>query len=327
VRRVDRRRDPSSVGFGDSFSRKGRRKRGGVLLHPFCAIFRRMEVEIAEERILVLSDRIGAEVAQSKAWARRVEAFGALARMSGLLARPKDEDFEITYREKRLQPFWRIASRATSKYERTRSYTIQLAAEVTRVVIEGQARPIAGRRTTVAGLESCEEESRRLTLVDGLSGAENPALAAYLEFPAEAADAAMLARLAGENTVVVPPTVKASGLVREAVAKAIGKIEADRILEERVELEAVDLCYRPVYAFRFRRSGKEAVVEVDGLTGEATAAGSTFEQHLGKILEPKFLLDIGAEAANLFIPGATVAKLAIVKGLELHEKRRAAKAP
>jgi len=246
--------------------------------------------------------------------------------MSGLLARPKDEEFEVVYREKRLQPFWRIASRAVSKYERSRTYSINLAPEVKRVVIDGQDRTIDGHKTTVTGRESCEEESRRQVLIDGLSGAEVLGLAVYLDFAADEADAAQLATLAAQNTVVVPPQVKASGLVRDAVAKAIGKIDADQILEETVELEAVDLYYRPVYAFRYRRAGKEAVVEVDGLTGEASVAGTTFEQHLGKIMEPKFLLDIGAEAANLFIPGATVAKIAIVKGLELHGKHRAAKA-
>ena len=285
----------------------------------------RMDVAIAEERILVFADRVGAEVAEAKAWGKRVEAFGTLARMSGLLARPKDDEFEVIYREKRLQPFWRIASRAVSRYERDRAYTINLAPEVKRVVIDGQERPVDGHKTTVAGRESCEEESHRQVLVDGLSGAEVLGLAVYLDFAAEEADAAQLARLAEQNTVVVPPQVKASGLVRDAVAKAIGKIDADQILEETVELQAVDLYYRPVYAFRYRRAGKEAVVEVDALTGEASIAGTTFEQHLGKIMEPKFLLDIGAEAANLFIPGATVAKLAIVKGLELHGKRKAAK--
>ncbi|HLY79382.1 MAG TPA: hypothetical protein VKQ70_08415, partial [Caulobacteraceae bacterium] len=269
-----------------------------------------MEVAIAEERILVFADRVGAEVAEAKAWGRRVEAFGTLARMSGLLARPKDEEFEIIYREKRLQPFWRIASRAIAKYERDRSYAISLAPEVTRVVIDGRERDIEGHKTSVAGRESCEEEARRQALVDALTGAEVLGLAAYLDFASTEADGALLASLAAENTVVVPPKVKASGLVRDAVAKAIGKIDADQILEERVELEAVDLYYRPVYAFRYRRAGKEAVVEVDGLSGDATVAGTTFEQHLGKIMEPKFLLDVGAEAANLFIPGATVAKLA-----------------
>jgi hypothetical protein len=284
-----------------------------------------MEVAIAEERILVFADRVGAEVAEAKAWGRRVEAFGTLARMSGLLARPRDEEFEIVYREKRLQPFWRIASRATAKYERERAYTINLAPEVTRVVIDGQERALDARKTTVTGRESCEEETRRQVLVDALTGAEVLGLSAYLDFATTPGDAALLASLVAQNTVVVPPKVKASGLVRDAVAKAIGKIDADQILEERVELEAVDLYYRPVYAFRYRRAGKEAVVEVDGLSGDASVAGTTFEQHLGKIMEPRFLLDIGAEAANLFIPGATVAKLAIVKGLELHGKHKAAK--
>src|SRR5580658_6431143 len=279
-----------------------------------------MEVAIADERILVFPDQIGPHEAEGRAWAKRIEAFGTFARMSGLLARPKDDEFEVVYREKRLQPFWRIASTAIAVYERARSYPILLAPEVTHVSIDGQERPIGDHRIVIVGQESCEEESRREMLVDALTGAESAALTAYLAFTVDEADAAALASLAEQQVVIVPPTVKASGLVRDAVVKAIGKIDADRILQERVDLEVVDLYYRPVYAFRYRRQGKEAVVEVDGLTGDVSTAGSTFEQHLGKILEPKFLLDIGAEAANIFIPGATVAKLAIVKGLELHRK-------
>jgi hypothetical protein len=279
-----------------------------------------MEVAIAAERIVVLADQIGPHEAEGRAWAKRLEAFGTLARMTGFLARPKDEEFEVAYREKRLQPFWRIASSAHSVYERARSYPILLAPEVRKVSIDGQERPIGDRRIVVLGYEFCEEDTHREVFVDGLTGAEDDALAALLEFDPVEADAAHLASLAEEQVVVVPPTVKASGLVRDAVAKAIGKIDADKILEERVELQAVDLCYRPVYAFRYRRLGKEAVVEVDGLTGEVSTTGSTFEEHLGKILEPRFLLDIGAEAANIFIPGATVAKLAIVKSLELRRK-------
>jgi hypothetical protein len=103
-----------------------------------------MEVAIAEERILVFTDRVGAEVAEAKAWGKRVEAFGTLARMSGLLARPKDDEFEIVYREKRLQPFWRIASHTICKYERSKTYSINLAPEVTRVVIDGQQRAVEG---------------------------------------------------------------------------------------------------------------------------------------------------------------------------------------
>jgi hypothetical protein len=286
-----------------------------------------MEVEIAEERILVFPDRVSADVAEAMAWARRLEAFGAFARVAGFLARPKDDEFEVVYREKRLQPFWRIAACAFSRYERSRAYPIELAPEVKRVTIEGRERDIDGHRIALEGRETCEEETRRQMLIDGLTGVEADALAAYLDFAADDADAARLAALAQQKVVVVPPRMRASGLVRDAVARLIGKIEADTVLEEKVELQAVDLYYRPVYAFRYRRAGKEAVVEVDGLTGAVATTGSTFEQHLGKILEPRFLLDIGAEAANIFIPGATVAKLALVKGMELRDRRNAGKRP
>ncbi len=286
-----------------------------------------MDVQIAEERILVLTDRFGAHEAEGRAWPKRLEAFGTMAKVAGFLARPKDDEFEVVYREKRLQPFWRISSVAVSAYERHRDYPITLAPEVWRVEIDGDERPIAGHKITMKGYESCREETRRQVLIDGLTGAEDPKLAAYLDFAAAEADAAHLAQMTADQMVVVPPQVRASGLVRDAVAKAIGKIEADKILEETVRLETVDLYYRPVYAFRYRRGAKEAVVEFDALTGELSTAGSTFEQHLGKVLEPKFLLDISAEAANIFIPGATVAKLAIVKGLELNEKRKGAKTP
>ena len=45
-----------------------------------------MHVEIAEERILLLPDAIGAEQARTLAWAKRSEAFGAFARIGGRCA-------------------------------------------------------------------------------------------------------------------------------------------------------------------------------------------------------------------------------------------------
>ena len=284
-----------------------------------------MNVEIAEERILVFSDRFTMELAEGRAWSRRVEAFGTMAKMAGLLSKPRDEEFECVYRERRLQPFWRIVSIAVFAYERRRDYQVSVPPEVRSVTIDGLERPVEGHRFSLSGLESCREEIRRELYIDGLTGQQDPRLAAYIDHAAAEADAESLATTAQERTVVVPPQARASVLVRDAVASAIVKFDADKVLEESVRLEAVDLYYRPVYAFRYRRQGKEAVVEFDALSGEVKTAGSTFEQHLGKIMEPKFLLDVGAEAANLFIPGATVAKIVFVKGLEMHERRAAEK--
>jgi hypothetical protein len=122
--------------------------------------------------------------------------------------------------------------------------------------------------------------------------------------------------------VVVPPEARASMVVRDVISTAIGKIDADKVLEETVRVEAVDLYYRPVHAFRYRRAGKEAVVEFDAVTGEVKVGGATFEHFMGKVLEPQFLLDVGAEALNAFLPGANIAKMMFVKGMELRGERR-----
>jgi hypothetical protein len=194
------------------------------------------------------------------------------------------------------------------------------------VAVAGETKAVEGRKFLLTGLELCREETDHETLFDGLTRAENPALATYLTYHATPANAEVLAKATQAGTVVVPPEVKASALVREVVSSAIGRIEADRILEERVIVDAVDLCYRPVYAFRYRHAGKEAVIEFDGLTGDARPGGVTFEQYLGKALEPKFLLDAGVEAVNLFVPGTQLARIVVqhgVKQLIEHRNREA----
>ena len=109
-------------------------------------------------------------------------------------------------------------------------------------------------------------------------------------------------------------------LAREVISRSIRKIEADRIIEEKVHLEAIDLFYRPVYAVRYRWQQKEAVVEVNAVTGETQTGGTTFENYVGKLVDRDFLLDAGVEAANMFIPGVNLAKIIVAKGLKLNAK-------
>ena len=97
--------------------------------------------------------------------------------------------------------------------------------------------------------------------------------------------------------------------MRDSLAKMIKGIQADAILEESVKVECVDLYYRPVYAFKYRwkTKGKEAIVEVDGLTGEIKTGERVFSEYLGKILDTNFLFDLGADAAGILIPGGSIA--------------------
>ncbi|WP_457099080.1 hypothetical protein [Microbacterium sp. P5_E9] len=273
-----------------------------------------MEVEVAEERILLLTDRFSLDHAEGRAWSRRADAFGTGAKLGGLLNRATSEDYECVYRERRLQPFWRLHVTTVAEYERTRTYAVPVASSVRSVQIAEQTLLVSQGRFVLSGLESCRDENARAFAYDGLTRAENPTLSGYDSFASTLANAETLAAEATSGTVVVPPEAKASMLVREVMAAAIGKIGADRVLEERVTVDVVDLVYRPVYAFRYRHAGKEAVIEFDGLTGDTHPGGATFEQYLGKILEPKFLLDVGVEAVNIFVPGTQLVRIVVEHG-------------
>ena len=279
-----------------------------------------MNVELAEERILLLPDVLGAEPAEARAWSRRTDAFGAFARLGGLLQKPKDEDFQIVYRELRLQPFWRISAATTYVYERQREHRLKVGSEVKSVSVGGQSFASVDKEATITVTECCKESSQKDWLYDAITRKGDLGLRSYLAISNEPVTAEDLNARARAGAVVVPPQAKASMLAREVISRSIRKIEADRIIEEKVHLEAIDLFYRPVYAVRYRWQQKEAVVEVNAVTGETQTGGTTFENYVGKLVDRDFLLDAGVEAANMFIPGVNLAKIIVSKGLKLNAK-------
>lgn len=276
-----------------------------------------MDVHLAEERMLVLQDQFNMDHAEGRASTRKIDAFGTLAKVAGFLSRPKDDEFELVYREHRLQPFWRVSCGFVSAYERKRDHTLKLPPEVRQVAIAGETHQVADQAVTLHVLETCREEMKRDIYFDALTGQPVADLSSRLRFPTIPATEESLAALTEKGTVVVPPQATSSVVVREVLGSLVNKIKADKVLEETVTFDAIDLYYRPVYAFRYRRQGKEAVVEFDGLTGELKTGGATFETYVGKILDTRFLLDASAEVANLFVPGATLVKVLLAKGMEL----------
>lgn len=279
-----------------------------------------MNVELAEERILLLPDKFGAAQAEGRAWSKRTDAFGAFAKLGGFINKPKDEDYEVVYRELRLQPFWRISASTTYVYERQRQHKLKIGPEVQSITIAGENVPAVNREATVAVTENCSESSQRDWLFDAITKKAEPTLKSYIGNDAKQVTPEDLNEQAKAGAIIVPPQAKASMLTRDVISQAIRKIEADRILEEKMLIDAIDLYYRPVYAVRYKWQTKEAVVEVDAVTGETRTGGTTFEAYVGKLVDRDFLLDAGAEALNAFIPGVNLAKIIVVKGLKLNAK-------
>lgn len=270
-----------------------------------------MDITLGSERIFVLQQRQTIDELRQQAMDKRTHAFGG--GLGSILQRPKAEDIVLLTSQRRLEPFWHVAGRATYVYERKRDYPIAASApEVREVTIHGQSYPAvvassgSTGRFTVPVLEHCREELAHTLDSDARSGARVGDAAAVLSGPRD--EIADPATLSSDDTIVVAPEQRASFVVRQLLAEMMKPVQADRIIEESLNLETIDLCYRPVWAFEFhwRPKDKKGVVEIDAVTGAVRQGGSLLPQ-LGRVITREALFDIGADTIGLLVPGGSIA--------------------
>jgi hypothetical protein len=266
-----------------------------------------MEIQLGSERILVLEDGHPLDDVRQKAMDRRGQAFGG--GLGQLLQRPKAEDIVLVTAQRRYEPFWHVAGRAVYAYERRRDYLVPASGpEVREVTIDGVGHPVAdgNRAFTLATLENCREEIAHALYADGLTGSPVPDGAQVVAGARrEIEDPASLAI---DDAVVVPPEQRASFIVRQLLSQMLKPVQADRMLEETLALEATDLYFRPIWAFEFhwKSKDKRGVVEIDAVTGAIRSSGSLLPQ-LTKIVSRDALFDIGADTVGLLVPGGSIA--------------------
>jgi hypothetical protein len=269
-----------------------------------------MEIQLADERLFSLDERLTPEYAEQLANERRTNAFGS--GLGSLLQRPKADDITLIARERRLEPFWHVAARATYVYERRREYLVPGSApEVYAVTVQGETYELdrtlgTSRAFRMATLEHCREDLRTEVFTDGATGGPVADGAALVSGPKlEVGDPADLAK---DGTIVVPPEQRASFVVRKALNDVMKPVQADKILEESIALETTDLIYRPVRAFEFTWQGRDktGVIEIDMVTGQFRQ-GKALMGHIRGILTRDVLFDIGADTVGIFVPGGSIA--------------------
>lgn len=282
-----------------------------------------MEINVADQRILLFSDQITPEKAYKTAWDKKISVFDTVSKVASFLSRPKDEDFELIYSEHRFQPFWHVSAKSKYVYDRTASYQIPLSGpEVRSLTYDKKDFEVANGHIHLSVMEHCLSEQQEEVIVDGVTGKPAPELARYLSLsPREVKT--KLEELVPAKSILVPPQARVSAIMRETLSKMIMGIQADKILEESVEVTRMDLYYYPVYAFQFRwlSKNKESIVEIDGLTGSVRSGSRTFNEYLGRALDQNFLFDLGADAAGMFIPGGSIAVKVAKRYLD-HQKKK-----
>jgi hypothetical protein len=269
-----------------------------------------MEISLADERAYQITPQVPFEVARVRVDDKRTSLVAGT--VGALLSRPKAEDIQLLSTENRLEPFWQITIATRTRYDRNRSYTLSVGgAEVQQVTIlehqvtvDRQAK--GGPSLSLAGVEHCQEESRVTRFFDGISG-EKADCSKYLTFPA--LEIAGLETFSPEGVLVVPPQARATAVVRQVMTEAVKPVQAQIIHEERVDVENIDLYFRPVYAFEYNwaAKNKRVVVEYDALTGDFHAGGKKLGDQIRGMLTRDLLFDVTADAVGMIVPGGSIA--------------------
>ncbi len=278
-----------------------------------------MEITLAPERLFLLEERLTLDEITQRAMDKRTSALGSL------LSKPKPEEVTLVNKQRRLEPFWHVAGHAVYVYERNREYSVPAAApDVEGLTITGtkyeSVATGATRTFRVPAMEHCRTEIRSESFVDGLTGAAVADGAQVMTGPrSEIADPATLAE---GDTIALPPENRASYVVRALMGELIKPVQADKVLEEEVVLEATDLFYRPVWAFEFtwNGKGKNAIVEIDAVTGQ-TRAGKALASQIRGALNRDLLFDVGADTVGLFVPGGSIAVKLAKAAIDKNQKK------
>jgi hypothetical protein len=265
-----------------------------------------MEINLGSEQIVELQAAFTPEQIQEKALAKRVDAFGQMAKF---IQRPKLEDIEIVTTQKRLEPFWYASASARFVYDRRATHHVPVLPEVKSVKVKGDEHPVNGDKNhafVLEAIEHCIEEMQQELLLDAVSGKEAK-FEKYLTFPKSVAPD--IAALEQNGTLVVPPQVRGSFVVRKIVSMLMKTFQADDIQEEKIDVAEVALYYRPIFAIEYlwKAKNKKQVIELDGLTGELKAESGEIKKRVVGVLENDVLFDIGADAVGTIFPGVNVA--------------------
>ncbi|MCL4417548.1 MAG: hypothetical protein M1365_12790 [Actinobacteria bacterium] len=267
-----------------------------------------MEIVVADQRVLLFDNQLTPQGAESKAWEKKIVAFDTISKVGSFLSHPKDDDFELIYHEHRYQPFCHIIAQARYIYDRNTEYKVETSgSEVQSVTCMSKQYESTGGYINLSVTEHCVQEEKEEVFVDAVTGKNQPELVSYLSFSHKQV-IKELKEMVHKDSILVPPQMRVSAIMRNTLSKMIKGIQADKIQEETIDVSTVELYYRPIYAFQYRwkSKGKEGIVEIDALTGTVKGGNRVFREYLGKVLDKDFLFDLGADAAGLLFPGGSI---------------------
>ena len=270
-----------------------------------------MDIYLAAEHAYHYIPQFSVDVARDRVEQKKVNLVAGM--LGALFSRAKPEELQLATVENRVEPFWLLAASSRTSYDRAHTYTVTTGGpEVKNVTVFGQDLPVTPQPKgtpsfTLTGVEHCVQELRTQQTFDGITGTKVDLLK-YANFAkTEIAD---ISTFAPDGVLVVPPQVKANAVVRQVTAEVVQPVQnVQAIHEERVDIETVDLNFRPMYAFEYEwaAKNKRVVIEFDPLTGEIHTGGKRLSDQIKGLLTRDLIFDVTADAFGTLVPGGSIA--------------------
>jgi len=268
-----------------------------------------MEISLAEEHAYYFVPQISLEVARDRIEKKKTTLVAGM--FGTLISRPNPAEIQVVSFENRLEPYWVVTVASRTAYDRQQAYTIPIKGEEVReVTVLGQKLVISSKGNpslTLNGIEHCVEERRVTRFFDGLSGQKTD-LSRYQSFAkTEITD---LQNFTADGMLVVPPEMRATAIVRQVLGEVIQPVSKAQIIhEEHVDVETIELNFRPVYALEYEwaSKGKRVVVEFDALLGDVRSGGKKWSDQIKGILTRDLFFDVTADAIGMIVPGGGIA--------------------
>lgn len=272
-------------------------------------------IKVEREKLLLLDDNLGWEKARKQAEEYKVKAMGMI---NQLFFKPKAEEVEIIYEEKRYQSFWHIIGNSNFEYKRKVNYKVPVETVVMDVEVKGEDHKVDLKEHAfdLSAVEHCKESYREELLVDAHSDQVGD-FTKYLKFHHAVIESTDV--LLKDGAMVVDLQTKASYLVRKVLNELVKPYKADEVIDEKIGIEELSLYFYPVYTFEFywKNKDKKSVMEFDGVTGEV---GKGQKMISANRLKDSFtatdLYDFAKEVANFF-PGGSLAMWAGKKAFDI----------
>lgn len=268
-----------------------------------------MDISLAHEHAYYFVPQISLDEARERVEKKKTSLVAGM--FGTLISRPNPAEIQVISVENRLEPYWMVSASSHTAYDRQQVYTIPIKGnEVREVTVLGHRLRINTKGDpsfTLNGVEHCIEENLVTRFFNGLSG-QKAEMARYEPFTKTGITD--LEHFAPEGTLIVPPQMKASAIIRQVLGEVIQPVTKAQIIhEERVDILALELNFRPVYAFEYEwaSKGKRVVIEFDALLGDSRSGGKKWSDQIKGIISHDLFFDVTADAVGMLVPGGGIA--------------------